>query len=194
MKLITPVATIVLMLAGSAVASEPTFQCSELKKLVDAAGSHFDGLGASVREREAAADLATRYGVSIEELGVDRGYKQVTLGVEQPLSGAIDCEIADATMVNESVDQRQTAFNCRYEGYASIPDAMSEELESCLQMPVDPESDDQSLTIWVDRVESGEGYSWTALEVAANAAGGLTIGVVKTVCLNRSYGGCENEN
>lgn len=89
---------------------------------------------------------------------------------------------------------RQTAFNCRYAAIPSIPDSLKQELENCLQKSVDPESDSQSLTFWVDRAESGEGYSATGVEVEANADKGLAFGVVRTVCLSRSAGGCDSED
>lgn len=192
MKRVISAAIILLMAAGSAAASEPIFQCSELQKLVDAAGNHFAGLGTSVLERETAADLAAQYGVSIEELGLGEGYEKVTWVVERPLSGADGCEIVDVTMTSESSNQRQTGLSCRYAAFRAIPDTLGEELENCLAKPLDPESDNESLTIWVDRVESGEGYSSTALELESNIVEGLTIGVVRSVCLNLSGGGCDD--
>lgn len=191
-KLVASAATIVLMATTSAAVSAATVQCGELKKLVAAAESHFDGLGAAGGERETAADLAARFGVPIEELGIGRDYEKLTLATEQPLSGANQCEIVDVTMVDEDMDLRQTAFNCRYASLYSIPGSLREELENCLQQPIDPESDKQSLTILVDLVESGEGYTSTALEVNSNAVDGMTLGIVRTVCLNRSKIGCES--
>lgn len=193
-KLVTTVAAIVLVATNSAAAPVATFQCSELKKLIGAAGNHFAELGTSVRERETAADVATRFGVTIEELGLGKNYKKITRATAQQLSGADDCEIVDVTMDSEEADLRQTAFNCRYAGLQSISDSLSKELESCLQKTADPESDSQSLTIWIDRVDSGEGYSSIAVEVESNAVQGLTLGIVKTVCLNRSEGGCDDED
>lgn len=193
-KWVTSVVTIVLVTTASAAVSAATFQCNELEKLIDAAENRFSGLGTTVRERETVADLAASLGVTVEELGLGRSYEKVTRAVAQPLSGADGCEIVDVTLTDEDADLRQTAFQCRYAGIDSISDSLHEELKDCLQKPIDPDSDSLSLTIWVDRVDSGEGYAGTAVEVGSNAIEGLTLGIVRTVCLNRSESGCDSED
>ncbi len=193
-KRVTAVATIVLVTTASAAVSAATFQCNELEKLIDAAENHFSELGTTIRERETVADLAARLGVTIEEPGLGRSYEKVTRAVAQPLSGADDCEIVDVTLTDEDVDLRETVFQCRYAGINSISDSLREELKDCLQKPIEPDSDSQSLTIWVDRVDSGEGYAGTAVEVGSNAVEGLTLGIIRAVCLNRSEGGCDSED
>lgn len=58
---------------------------------------------------------------------------------------------------------------------------------------MDPDSDNASLIIYVERVESGEGMRGVSVELEADAAAGATLSVRKSVCVRKTPDGCDDE-
>jgi len=167
-----------------------TFPCDALRELAGAAPAHFQDRAGAVRETQTAADLAARMGVS--ETDLDMEYERSVREATIPLAGADRCEVVDTVTRDEDMDLRRTAFDCRYGAITRVSAELSAELVRCLGGEADPESDDESLLLVLDRVDSGEGYAATEAGLETNGAEGLTLSIARTVCMNRSEGGCED--
>ena len=175
-------------------ASAATFQCDELEKIVAAADKNFAGLGGAVSERETAADLAARLGVSVQDLGLDANYERLTRPAKRKLTGAESCEIHDAKMIDEDADITQSVFVCLYPKQRSITDALRDELEACLQQSIDPDSDESALMILLDHVETDEGYAGTSVEAQVDEDEGLSLSVSRSICRSRAPKGCDDSD
>lgn len=112
--------------------------------------------------------------------------------VKKPLTGAASCSVVDVNMDEPTMRLRQTAYSCQFPGVSRLDKALRAELTRCVAGEVDDSSDPDELTIWVDRVSSGEGYRGVEVNAQANGVNGLTLQVRQSVCTNKGNGlACE---
>ena len=76
---------------------------------------------------------------------------------------------------------------------ATITPAMRKQLHGCVGGEVDPDSDNESLVVHVDRVASGEGARRVSVELETNPADGARLSLRKLVCLKKAPAGCDDE-
>lgn len=120
------------------------------------------------------------------------GAPDKTYLAKKTMTGAKACSVVDVSLDVPKMRVRQTGYSCQFAALSKLDKALRAELTRCVAGEVDDPSDPDDLTIWVDRVSSGEGYRGTDVNAQANAVNGLTLWVRQTVCTNKGDGqACE---
>jgi hypothetical protein len=83
---------------------------------------------------------------------------------------------------------RQTGYRCQYPAVRQLGQALRAELKRCVSGEVDDPSDPGEITIWVERLSSGEGYRATEVTAVVNPVDGMTLWVRQSVCTNQGGG------
>lgn len=164
-----------LALPAAAMARE-VFDCGELKAAVaDAKHGFASHKGALKAQASPSPALGKTY------------------LARQSMAGATACSVSEVKLDEPKMRLRQTAYGCRFAGVSKLDAALRTRLMRCVAGEVDDPSDPDDLTIWVDRVSSGEGYRGTEVNAQANAVDGLTLLVRQSVCTNHGGGqACED--
>lgn len=156
-------------------ATRETFVCSELKAAVADAERGF---------------AAHKGALNPQAKPLPAGSK--TYLAKKILTGATSCSVTDVSMDEPTMRLRQTAYSCQFPGVSRLDKALRTGLTRCVAGEVDDPSDPDELTLWVDRVSSGEGYRGVEVNAQANAVNGLTLQVRQSVCTNKGNGlACE---
>ena len=159
----------------TAAMARDVFVCKELKAAVADAGRGF----------------ASHKGALNAQTNSSRAPGKTYLA-SQSMTGATACSVVDVDLDEPKMRLRQTAYSCQFSGVSKLDKALRSQLTRCVAGEVDDPSDPDELTIWVDRVSSGEGYRGTAVNAQANAVDGLTLLVRESVCTNKGDGqDCE---
>ena len=166
-----------------------TFVCKDLKAVVAEAENQFMSLKSDLIKTETAADLAKAQGVSMDELSMK--FESRIYTTKTPLNGAKNCQVVEVSSEDEGAKIEQTSFDCRFDKITKLTKALREELSHCISGEVDADSEDDEFVIYVNRVESGEGYNGTSVEASTNAIEGLKLSIRKSTCMNKKTGGCE---
>lgn len=163
-----------LGLPTSALASD-VFVCTELKAAVADAGYGFASHKGALKAQTNIASTSSK-----------------TYRTKKSLTGAKACSVVDVSLDEPKMRVRQTGYSCQFPAAFKVDKALRAELTRCVAGEVDDPSDPDDLTLWVERVSSGEGYRGTEVNAQANAVNGLTLGVRQTVCTNQGGGqACE---
>ena len=166
MSLALPVAA----MAGDA------FVCQELKAVVAEAGQGFSSFKGALRVQTNLARTASNIH-----------------SAKKSMTGATACSVVDVNQDQPKMRLRQTAYSCQFSKLFKLDKALRAQLTRCVAGEVDDPSDPDELTIWVDRVSSGEGYGGTEVTAQVNAVDGLTLLVRQSVCTNKGNGlACED--
>jgi hypothetical protein len=152
------------------------FVCSELKAAVADAERDF---------------LAHKGGLKVQTRATEA--EERTYLAQKPMTGATACQVVDVKRDEPQMRLRQSAYSCQFAEVSRLDEALRSRLIRCVAGEVDDPSDPDELTIWVDRVSSGEGYRGTEVNAQANPVNGLTLLVRQSVCTNRGDGqACED--
>ena len=108
----------------------------------------------------------------------------------RPLRGASHCEIRIARMKDDAAALRLASYRCRWSSSEAFA-ALKRSLAACIVNPVAREEDPESLRLYVQQVSSGEGHDTVFVSVETDAAQAVMLNVTRSVCLNRSPGGCD---
>lgn len=166
-----------------------TFVCNELKAVVAEAENQFISLKSDLVKKETTADFAKAQGISPDEL--DMSFESRTYATKTILVGADKCHIVQVFSEDEDAKIEQISFICNFDKTTTLTKATREELSQCISGEEEGEPEDDEFVSYVNRVESGEGYSGTSVEAVANAIDGLKISINGTTCMNLKAGGCE---
>jgi hypothetical protein len=181
------------LLSGPAAAQ--TFSCPEIKAVLAEADRNFASLKGRQLKKETAEDFARANGLPAGKLDIK--YQRLTHEAKKPLTGAAGgCQVVDGYLEDDEAKITQSSFECRYDPKSSaarITPALRKQLQGCAGGEVDPDSDNASLIIYVERVESGEGMRGVSVELEADAAAGATLSVRKSVCVRKTPDGCDDE-
>lgn len=181
-----------LAVAGSVHAQ--TFACPELEAVVAAAERDFAPMKGGPLPASAGQGAADAEHLAATRAGLQ--YRRTVYAVTRPLAGADGgCRIVATDLEVDASTIRQVVYECRYGAARGtrIVSAAAKQLRACVGGELDPDSDDESLAITLDRVESGEGMRSLSVELDADAAGGARLAVRKFVCLRKSASGCDDE-
>ncbi len=113
----------------------------------------------------------------------------------RPLHGASHCEIRASHMKDDAVSLRQASYRCTWSPSAGFAE-LKRSLAACIVNPAAREEDPDSLHLYVERVVSGEGHNTmlvSAKTIETLATQAMMLNVTRTVCLNCSPGGCDEE-
>lgn len=186
------------LVAGLCAASGPghaqSFVCPELQAVVAAAERDFAPVSGA--PLPASADEATARAESVAAARAGLQVRRTAYAAIRPLTGADGgCRIVDTALEDAGSKSRQVAYECRFGAARGtrIVAAATKQLQACVGGELDPDSDDKSLAIYLDRVESGEGVRSLSVELDADAADGARLAVRKFVCLRKSAPGCDDE-
>jgi len=170
-----------------------TFSCPEIRSLLAEAEQDFSALKGRQLKKETAADFARAN--RLPDAKLDLTYQRVVHEATKPLGRPVRaCQVVDAIIEDKQSTTRQSSFECRYEprsAGARVTPAIRKQLRGCVGGEVDPDSDNDSLVLYVDRVVSGEGMRSLSVELDTHAADGMTLSVRKSVCLKKSPDGCD---
>jgi len=186
-----------VVLACAAVVAPPalaqSFSCQELASVLAQAEQDFAAFKGRQLKKETAEDYARAHRLPAGKLDIK--YQRLVHEAKKPLGGPVtECQVVDTYIEDRESTTRQSSFECRYAPGASaarITPAARKQLHGCVGGEVDPDSDDESLVIYVDRVTSGEGTRGVSVEFETNAADGATLSIRKSVCLKKSPAGCD---
>jgi hypothetical protein len=171
-----------------------SFACPELQAVVAAAERDFAPLKGAALPASAAQGAAEAERLAAARAGLQ--YRRTVYAATRRLTGADGgCRIVETVLEDGASRTRQVAYECR-DGAARgsrIAPAAAKQLRACVGGELDPDSDDESLAIYLDRVESGEGVRSLSVELDADAADGARLAVRKFVCLRKSASGCDDE-
>ncbi len=142
--------------------------CAELKAVVADAERGF------ASHKGAANDQASQAGAPGK-----------TYGAKKTMTGATTCSVVDVRLDDPGMRMRQTGYSCQFPSVVKLDKALRTQLTRCVAGEVDDPSDPDDVTLWVDRVSSGEGYRGTEVNAQVNALKGLTLWVRQTVCTNK---------
>lgn len=171
-----------------------TFTCQEIKTVLAEANRDFSSLKGRQLKKETATDYARAHHLPAGKL--DFKYQRLVHEAKKPLSGSAGCQVVETYLEDDESTVRQSAFECQYEPKSSatrITPAARKQLHDCVGGQVDPDSDSESLIIYVNRVESGEGARGTLVEFDTGPADGAKLSIRKMVCLKKSAAGCDDE-
>jgi len=176
-------------------AAAQTFSCPEIKAILAEADRDFASLKGRQLKKETAEDFARANGLPPGT--VDMKYQRLTHEAKKPLTSAAGgCQVVDGYLEDDEAKITQSSVECRYDPKSSaarVTPALRKQLHGCVGGEVDPDSDDASLVIYVDRVESGEGMRGVSVELETHAADGPTLSVRKVVCMRKTPDGCDDE-
>lgn len=169
------VVTLSVAMPGAAMAGD-AFVCQELKAVVAEAGQGFSSFKGALRVQTNLARTASNIH-----------------SAKKSMTGATACSVVDVNQDQPKMRLRQTAYSCQFSKIFKLDKALRAQLTRCVAGEVDDPSDPDELTIWVDRVSSGEGYRGTEVTAQVNAVDGLTLLVRQSVCTNKGNGlACED--
>jgi hypothetical protein len=194
----TPLFARTLFACASLVAAPAlaqNFSCPEIKAALAEADGDFAALKGRQLKKETAEDYARANGLPAGKPGLQ--FQRMVYEAKKPLSGPVTaCQVVDVAIeVNQST-VRQSVFECLYEPKSSaarISPAIRKQLHGCVGGEVDPDSDNEGLIIYVNRVASGEGTRGVLVELETNPADGAKLSIRKTVCLKKAPAGCDDE-
>lgn len=190
-----PVAGLAMGLAAAAgTGHAQTFECPQLKAVVAAAERDFAPMTGGPLPASAGEGAAQAESVAAAQAGLR--YRRTAHAVTQPLSGADGgCRIVATDLEDDASTTRQVAYECRFGAARGtrIAAAATKQLQACVGGELDPDADDESLAIYLERVESGEGVRSLSVELDADAADGARLAVRKFVCLRKAASGCDDE-
>jgi len=109
----------------------------------------------------------------------------------RPLRGARHCEVRVTRMQDDAVALRRASYRCHWSSSDALA-ALKRSLAACIVNPVAREEDPESLRLYVRQVSSGEGHDTVFVAVETNAQA-VELNVTRSVCQNRSLGGCDEE-
>lgn len=182
-----------LCAAGGSVHAQ-SFACPELKAVVAAAERDLASMrGGSL---PAPADEGTARAERVAAAKAGLQVRRTVYEAISPLTGADGgCRIVETVLEGAASKARQITYECRYGAVRSarIAPAAAKRLQACVGGAPDPDSDDESLVIYLDRVESGEGVRSLSVELDADAADGARLAVRKFVCMRKLASGCDDE-
>ena len=188
MKLAIATAAALASLAGAG-ASAQQVHCDDLKALVAAAEADFAPLRGPLIRKETVADLARESGVPPSALaGLD--YQRQVFVAGGPRPKGATCDVSVARIKDEESDLAQSAYRCSWQGVPGFA-ALKKSLSACLPA-AEREEDVESVYLAVERVASGEGYRSIVVSAEANTLQDVVLSIEKSVCLNRSEGGCDD--
>jgi hypothetical protein len=166
-----------LALLPCATASAQQVACADLRAVLDTAKADFAPIRGPLR-------------LSVVPALAD--FEEHVYATQRPLDGAASCEIRTARMKDEAASLQQASYRCTWSSNAGFTE-LKRLLVACIENPVSREEDPESLHLYVDRVDSGEGYDAVLVAVDTNATQNVVLNVSRVTCLNRSPGGCEDE-
>ena len=166
-----------------------TINCKELKAVVAEADNQFSLLKGKLLKKETTADIAKAQGLSEEDLNMK--FNSSIFTGKNPLTGAAECNVIQVLSDDEAAKIEQTSYDCKFDKIMTLSKVNREELRQCISGEVNEDADENDFVIYVNRVESGEGYNGTSVEANANAVEGLKLSVSKSICMNKKIGGCE---
>jgi hypothetical protein len=172
-----------------------TFSCPEIKAVLAEADRDFAVLKGRQLKKETAEDFARANGLPAGKQ--DFKYQRLIHEAKKPLSGPVTaCQVVEAHLEDDESTIRQSSYECQYDpksSAAKITPAMRKQLHGCVGGEVDPDSDNESLVVHVDRAASGEGARSVSVELDANPAVGAKLSIRKLVCLKKAPTGCDDE-
>lgn len=176
-----------LVLLACASASAQQVACPDLQAVLATAEAEF----APIRGK---LNVSIMPGAAIPkpaELPAPLDFEEHVYETTQPLQGASHCEIRIARMKDDAVDLRRASYRCRWSSSDAFA-ALKRSLAACIVNPAAREEEPESLHLYVRQVASGEGHDTVFVSVETNAQG-VELNVTRSVCLNRSLGGCDEE-
>lgn len=160
-----------------ATATAQKVSCADLRAVLDTAKADFAAIRGPLR-------------LSVVPALAD--FEEHVYATNRPLDGASWCEIRTARMKDETASLQQASYRCTWPSNAGVAE-LRRSLAACIENPVSREEDPESLHLYVDRVDSGEGYDAVLVAVDTNATQSVVLNVSRVTCLNRSPGGCDDE-
>jgi len=106
------------------------------------------------------------------------------------LTDASECNVVKVLSDDETAKIEQTSYDCKFDKITTLTKSIRDELRKCVPGEVNEDAGEDEFVIYVNRVESGEGYNGTSVEASANAVEGLKLSVSKSICMNKKTGGC----
>lgn len=180
-----------LGLLAPAGATAQQVHCKDLETLVTAAGSDFTPLRGPLLRNETVADLARENGVPVSALaGLD--YRRQVFAAEGPRPGGSTCDVSIAHVRDDESELAQSAYRCSWPDAPGFV-ALKNSLAACLPAAA-REEDDESVYLAVERAANGEGYRSVVVSAEVNPLQDVVLSVERSVCLNLSEGGCDDED
>lgn len=182
-------ATAAVGLLAPAGATAQQVHCDDLKAIVAAADTDFVALRGPLIRKETVADLARENSVPPSALaGLD--YQRQVFAAGGPRPKGATCDVSVASIKDEESDLAQSAYRCSWQGVPGFT-ALKKSLSACLPA-AERDEDAESVYLAVERVASGEGYRSIVVSAEANTLQDVVLSIEKSVCLNRSEGGCDD--
>lgn len=183
-------ATALLAISPAADAFEP--DCQGLGKIIAQADMQFTALRGQQRGHLASGASATPAQADLSRLLGE--FDRQTWQGKLVMKGAADCEVARVHSADRDAVVDQVHYACAYPRHQVLPPALNRTLAACVGRPADPDADTSSLTIVLDRVESGEGHAITAVGATADVGEGLRVLVSRVTCQSRRPSGCDGKD
>jgi len=176
---------------ASASANAQQVHCDDLKALVAAAAADFAPLRGALIRKETVADLARENGVPPSALaGLD--YRRQVYEAGGPRPKGATCDVSVASIKDGESDLAQSAYRCTWQGVPGFA-ALKKSLAACLPA-AERQEDAESIYLAAERVVSGEGYRSVVVSAETTTLQDVVLSIEKSVCLNRSEGGCDEED
>ena len=166
-----------------------TINCKELKAVVAEADNQFSLLKGKLLKKETTADIAKAQGLSEEDLNMN--FDSSIFTAKKPMTGAAECNVIQVLSDDDTSKIEQTSYDCKFDIITTLTKSIRDELRNCVSGEMNEDAGEDEFVIYVNRVESGEGYNGTSVEASANTVEGLKLSVIKSICMNKKIGGCE---
>jgi hypothetical protein len=176
-----------LALLACASASAQQVDCPDLQAVLATAEAEF----APIRGKLNVSIMPGAAVPRTAELPALLDFEEHVYETTRPLRGAWHCEIRVARMNDDAAALRRASYRCRWSSSEAFA-ALKRSLAACIVTPAAREEDPESLYLYVRQVASGEGNDTVFVSFETNAQG-VELNVTRSVCLNRSLGGCDEE-
>lgn len=181
-----------LLFSGPAVSAQE-IDCATLQDAISAARTDFAGFRGARQELPADPEMEKAMAQ------MDITYSREAYAASRPLSKGATCSVIVARAEDAVAVTANAQLECAWPTAGMSPaqfDGLKKAVRDCVTNPMAEEDDPDTFILYVDRVESGEG--WGAVFVSADRQAalhdsGASIAVAHVACEAKTLGGCDEE-
>jgi hypothetical protein len=182
-----------LLFSGPLVSAQE-IDCATLQDAISGARTDFAAFRGARQELPADPDMEKAMAL------MDLTYSREAYAASRQLSEGTTCSVIVARAEDADAATANAQFECAWPGAEMSPaqfDGIKKALRDCVTNPMAEEDDPDTFILYVDRVESGEG--WGAVFVSADRQAvlgdsGASVAVAHVVCESKTLGGCDEED